>query len=1246
VLSVSHAQAEALIDLTDEIAIANPKGFLGLSGDLQHAANAPLHTVAGGATPLLEIVEPGAWRRYDTIMAIVDAKTPISPNDLITALNDGKKALGEPYYDPDTGKKVNLPGPYALRGFFFVHATASGRVEHAAGDHIDVEVAGTLAPAEPAEYYDVVGETTESGAERKLRLKLPPSDVQLTAGDVPALVARAIDTLLSPQMAYKTADGDVGLLDGLSRSQALVDADAVFGVLNTSTVSAGAFKSLLQKVIRFGAAKTRLPDGQLVDSRVVTMVTIAFLNSIKSSFVPDLGTHVRGPTAAFKRLGVIMVEDAWPQSGMLRGLGAIDARAKQNPARALSALMGVAIATTRLADWTPPESTVIASMAVAVACQQSAHIADWRSAMNKQPLSVELARVGPADTARVDVAMAGRILRIIRAFAGDMDMFDKHLVNMLTPEGKVAVRSNPNEPVGVMPLVHLIDFHVYKGTAFCTALGAVHFKDRHRAIFDKVTGTNPRLVNGTLIDEAHPTVTIVRQQQRMISSVLFPPPVDVSMDPHPTAVVQLPVDFGVLSAGVGPIGPITVRTTGAQNLADGDPRNSATSWTVLVIIGVEDAEDVVIYNPSVRDGDKKPKITATAKRLAIAEARKSERRFNSPVLRAYSKARYQDGAWTLFSSSGAPPLVWSWTTPKTVAIEHAQIPAFAEPFDLANVDQMRRLIDERGVFATSPSLSVDYEAAIAQVLTDLSAKATAQGLSPQILKLRLLSTIRNQYDSVAMALPANDGGLGADQLLAVDGDWLVYLSLLCISRVAPGALQPKLPPNFNVPDARLLRVVEKAIADLIVASPRTDFAAPFSTALSTLEARYGTPAIENREPFLYQTALVEKMIDRDRNAVVKPRGHFVNLDTGLGKSFVAALYVLKYGAEFGTVKRVVWFTPKNVAPTALTELAKTWGFGPGAVGIVDSKAPSFGRLINIVKIDDLSHATKGREGLEKALARIAETSFAVVDEVHLLYNAALKTSTIRRFVEASPKFVCLTATPTPSRGQFVGEKWLADCVGFPLTKMNFLVAAAMTIAARIELPIEAHEVLVPITLPLDVATQHAQYLRTSSQNWEAAARLVRRAVIPAMAAKAVELADADRATHPSGGVLVFLDNSAEVDEFLGIVTPLLEGKGYGAGKREKRESNGNLGIVATTKTDVAGFNFVSAGAIVTSVFAQSAASRHQMRGRIRRLGQVRSEVTYATVYPLGTIIELLLKRHSLVDAKNASLEALAKEWAR
>jgi len=84
-----------------------------------------------------------------------------------------------------------------------------------------------------------------------------------------------------------------------------------------------------------------------------------------------------------------------------------------------------------------------------------------------------------------------------------------------------------------------------------------------------------------------------------------------------------------------------------------------------------------------------------------------------------------------------------------------------------------------------------------------------------------------------------------------------------------------------------------------------------------------------------------------------------------------------------------------------------------------------------------------------------------------------------------------------------------------------------------------------------------------------------------------------------------------------------------------------VGIVVVTKDDVTGYNLQRLGVIVTGVYAGNAAHRHQLRGRIRRLGQQRKEVKYATVIGRNTILDLLHERHKSTDAQGATLEQMA-----
>ena len=252
---------------------------------------------------------------------------------------------------------------------------------------------------------------------------------------------------------------------------------AVFDVLSTSTIGVRRPRSLLQKALRYGAKYTELPDGVHADTRIVVLVTIALL-SIKSVFVPDLGTHVRGCTNAAKRLAVIMVEDAWPRMGLLRGLGAVHGQSF-NPGTVLSALLGAPWSRRAWPTYEPDDSVLFASLLVGVACHQSDQILDWRGHSEASELSTRSDLDG--------MQMAARLLRIVRSFEGDMNMMDS-AAKMTRGDGTIRVMASGTEPVGIMPLCHMIDQHVYRGMGFTTADGDRCFKSGLRPCSKRARG--------------------------------------------------------------------------------------------------------------------------------------------------------------------------------------------------------------------------------------------------------------------------------------------------------------------------------------------------------------------------------------------------------------------------------------------------------------------------------------------------------------------------------------------------------------------------------------------------------------------------------------------------------------------------------------------------------------------------------------------------------------------------------------
>merc|ERR1712019_227704 len=88
------------------------------------------------------------------------------------------------------------------------------------------------------------------------------------------------------------------------------------------------------------------------------------------------------------------------------------------------------------------------------------------------------------------------------------------------------------------------------------------------------------------------------------------------------------------------------------------------------------------------------------------------------------------------------------------------------------------------------------------------------------------------------------------------------------------------------------------------------------------------------------------------------------------------------------------------------------------------------------------------------------------------------------------------------------------------------------------------------------------------------------------------------------------------------------------------------GIVVITKDMDRGYNSATRlGAMVTGAYAGNSASRHQLRGRLRRLGQRREEVVFVTVCMENSLLHLLHQRHAAVDTVNITLEQLGQRFS-
>lgn len=1158
-------------------------------------------------------------------------------------------------------------GFLCLRSHLWVEGKRSGLVRGNNNDPVDEDVHGLLFPTpddHASALYDIEETIGPEGA--MMRYRLPVS----------------AESPFGPEEAK-------AVFEEMTQGQNVHS--GLWDLLVQPSVSFGALKSLMQKLARFRPTKTVTlpvidPNGSYEANAKVVMLaaTLLCLSTKGDGYLPELHTTVRGATAACKRLGVIAVEDSWFLNSTPH------TPADRSPS--LRALFGLALATMRMADY-----HISAAVAKEVG-RLSIHLVSSKQILAWSP-KFERGHTRLVAATPMHLIRSAELLRILKSFEGDMAMMEA-AADLVSANGRLPVIdmepgiAHPDS----MPIVHLIDQHVYRGVAhqvlnFTTSERSSNaLGPRYKTLFKAVTGFNPRLATADAgFDEARDPVPAVRAAQWQLAREVFAttyPKVALALGRHGAMVhtARVSVDPAIISQAVGPIKVRSCKTTAAQNLADveGDAEKAATlptEWkNLLVLLGTRSREEVVVFAPS-RDTKPKPQITARVKTMAIGMARLVALQgaglpFKSTLMPFYTHARWCNNVgWVVTSTKpGVDPKVWSWEDAMSISLPFVVSP-WAEGGALlddapeggmraaARAIRTARLPTRHLTDADAQDMVRVDDAHLLRCLRELVEAvvgvATDQGFKPGNILSRLLATISAQYSNFNVPVPGLQGGANEKELKPERGDWIVYRALLRLSLLVPGSFQSSSPKKlaFVVNDARALKHVESVLRSLVRArdvaqglgaSENGSWATRRAKLLHDAVNRDGQPV----HPFGFQKDLVAQMVDRD-GSPNRTQGQFLSLEVGLGKTVTGMLYSLEYLASTPNhgIKRIVWITKEKIVDTTVGELQR-WVQTPIAGVKKVTSAEEVNRVcvgapLTVLAVETLSASPVTGPLFADRLLTLAKTTLFIVDEVHLYYNLSDRASRLLQAVSACPKFVLMTATPAASTRQLLAREWLRRCVNSPVASPDdVLVAGATFISGRYDLRIESVEETRHLTLTEGAYTAHCGALAVSG-GWGRAARVVRNGIEDTLVAEAIEEALRDRRTNnPGGGVLVVADNAVEAvalrDKMNARAGAWFRVELRDTSLESTQPTDPAVGIIVVTKEDVTGYNLQRLGAILTGVYAGNAAQRHQLRGRIRRLGQQRKQVKYITLIGRNTILDLLYERHKSTDAQGATLEQMAE----
>ena len=988
------------------------------------------------------ILSQGAWQEFaeahgngESLRAMVEEGRHVCWRDVLQLM----QTPGQP-----GGKTLILrPRLFEIVCAPCALAADDPRLASGAGSAMIIECVppwGAAAPADGGEVYELDSHL----------VRLPaPSPTPFGKADVTSAVLQAIN----------------GDQSGLQPS-AVVASEVEAAINALAPLTAGGLKSCMQKAVRFHAAQVALGGAVTASAAVVAAVAAALLFASPGSFSPELQLFTRGGTAAFKRIAVILLEDAWIDD-------------ESTPA-AVVALTASALSMQRIPSFEPSWSAVVAALRVLARAALSPEVIAWRKEDAKQRQAVV------SIAAKQALQQAATLMRIVRSFPGDMDMFD--LVAKLASRGSMPLRRASSQPTS-MPLCHMVDQHCYRGIAHVMAAsprggGDETFASRFGTIFDEVTGANPRRVDVSKFEE-RPAVRRVRFAQRCIlpfvtsqppRQPLPPPPASSKLASGGTAAAKaaadremvisrrLHLDTGVLAAAVGPI-KLKVRESSSSSSGGGGGGGGGSvrkERDVLVMLGVRAPEDEVVMLPPARaTRDLFGSLSNEERADAIRQLRASPSLVaRSPLLEhGHHTASFRDGCWHL---DGEP---WAEVVAKG---SEMRVPLVAPPAWAA----------DGALDLTLPLLKNDDALKEALAVTGIGCVPRAKNLvtalfasAPAPVALRAAGMLRLQYEKVSMPTPALSGGVGSDQLAAYAGDWDAYRLLVLLSRLAPGALQPAMPPTFRIPEPRLLRAVERwamngarlagqaqggGVADAEDAEEEEQEAeeaevtteatgtclavratssssrengssssamdvedgATAAAVLTASEAEEAEDAEDAAEPtnawashprwracgpkaearlMEHQQVAVERMEQRDGSA---DTGHFLILDTGMGKTVTSLVYAWRWlQKNGGSVRRILWVTPAGTIDNLLAQLRRTWGVPVFSVPrLSTAKQPKPGEL-SYLKLEDYAvnviHADHLRTAIDKGLAQQATKSFLIFDEVDEMYAPTLRTSAAR-----------------------------------------------------------------------------------------------------------------------------------------------------------------------------------------------------------------------------------------------------------
>ena len=548
-------------------------------------------------------------------------------------------------------------------------------------------------------------------------------------------------------LAIPNPDG-IHLTPALAKTRAGVVPGTVGATLASFTQ--GELRSQMQKVSRYRAARVtpfKLEPADHIIGQDAAKILVWALCAKPCCLDMNLGKMVRGDASAFKRTGVIAMEDAWVRGGEQK----------------VAALVLLALALARLPQYQPPMQVIDACASFLAATVESDIVIAWHRHWQRDRITTERDTMSVTKDAADAMRIVADVLPLVGSFDGDIEM--ARIIADMYKSGKVDV-CRAVEPPRDMNITHMEDGHNQRGVGHIGPIHAKSFPDRLKSIFGNHTSFNPRLQR--YVEHAHRAEYVEIQQIAYAAGRIRRP-----AQRAPLGTVRVPCAI----------------PSGAPAMAI----DRSITGSTLVVVDDDGTTMHVVAKPS-RDSQQLDTNVSEKDRAAAIKAacKKKFAALRSPDLpgETHCVEFKTSVGWTV---DGLP---WTHYRARNTSVTVPLLPAPS----WATSDCTARLIDSNKALADAVTFDGD---GIVQGASRLI-KRLVEEVGTDVA-LRAVGFLRRSGTTMRLPTPDVRGEHGADQEKCFPGDWDVYRLLALVSRLVPGALRPGRVPAFTITSRVLVR---------------------------------------------------------------------------------------------------------------------------------------------------------------------------------------------------------------------------------------------------------------------------------------------------------------------------------------------------------------------------------------------------------------------------------------------------------